>query len=429
MWQNGWVRFLASLILLVCARAAQAQVAPQAVPVTPGAIDGTWFWQLPTTPSGTRPYVSWHATASAPSGDIYVAGMDHVTNSALFRLVPGAGTLRWVGDARTASQAADNWQDGETAEKFHTRPTFHLNKVYVATMDYSPLDDGYLERRGFHWYAYTPATNVFEDLNASEPGGVGWPHVSVVNIASAPVQNMLYGVTVPTAELLRYDVAAGRTTDLGRPAAYDRPYVYAGRFMWVDATGRLYFSAGNASWHPSPPAIYGFVRSWDQARGFRDQTTWKLRAARAIELGQCATDRTMCTLADDQSRIYRYRTTGTRWTYLGQAMPGVDRAWVFDVSADGNKVYLINSPHDASQPADALYEYDIPSRTSRHIIDIAALDPRLTAFDWHTGYNAWDKQGRFYFVSFPSPSSPKYRTQNAIVTAIDPVRLKKALGL
>lgn len=207
---------LASLKLVVCAAAAQKA---QDIRTSPGAIDETWLWQLPTTPTGTRPYVSWHAIASAPNGDIYIADMDHVTNSALFRLVPVAGTLRWVGDARTASQVTGNCRDGETAEKFHTRLTLFRDKVYVATMDYSPLDAGYLKGWGFHWYAYMPSTDVFEDLSASQPGGVGWPHVGVVTTTAAPKQNLLFGATVPTAELMRYDVAARQPTNLGRPDA------------------------------------------------------------------------------------------------------------------------------------------------------------------------------------------------------------------
>ena len=85
-------------------------------------------WQLPNTPNGLKPTQSWHATGSSPEGDIYVAGMDHLTNSALYRLAPNQATLRYVGDARSASEAANNWQLTETAQKFHTRPLWqYLN--------------------------------------------------------------------------------------------------------------------------------------------------------------------------------------------------------------------------------------------------------------------------------------------------------------
>ena len=75
----------------------------------PGALDGVWLWSLPDTANGLRPTQSWHATASSPDGDIYVAGMDHKTNAALYRLNWRTGGLRFVGDApaRTVPDRAD----------------------------------------------------------------------------------------------------------------------------------------------------------------------------------------------------------------------------------------------------------------------------------------------------------------------------------
>jgi hypothetical protein len=57
------------------------------------------------------------------------AGWNHVTNAALYRLAAGTDQFVYVGDARSASEAAANWKPGETAEKFHTRPTWHNGKV------------------------------------------------------------------------------------------------------------------------------------------------------------------------------------------------------------------------------------------------------------------------------------------------------------
>jgi hypothetical protein len=105
----------------------------------PGRLDGVWEWTLPDTPNGLRPTQSWHATASSPDGDIYVGGMDHVTNAALYRLHWRESKLQLVGDARSASEAVANWLPGETAQKFHTRPLWHNGKLYVATMDRSTL--------------------------------------------------------------------------------------------------------------------------------------------------------------------------------------------------------------------------------------------------------------------------------------------------
>jgi hypothetical protein len=57
--------------------------------------------------SATQPAEA--SPSSVPTdGSIYVSGHDHVLNSMLYRLDPGTGHLTWVGDARTASTAADS---------------------------------------------------------------------------------------------------------------------------------------------------------------------------------------------------------------------------------------------------------------------------------------------------------------------------------
>src|SRR5579883_1127323 len=165
-----------------------------------GRRDGVWSWRLPDTPDGLRPTQSWHAIGSSPSGDIYVAGMDHATNSALYRIAAATNRLRYLGDARAASEAAGNWRPGETAEKFHTRPLWLDGKVYVASLDRSTLDGAYLSRRGFHWYAYDAADGRFRDLSAVEPGGVGAPHLGLVTLAGDPARRLIYGAAVPTGE-------------------------------------------------------------------------------------------------------------------------------------------------------------------------------------------------------------------------------------
>jgi hypothetical protein len=85
-----------------------------------GKLDGVWQWTLPDTPNGLRPTQSWHATGSSSDGDIYIAGMDHATNAALYRLKWRVDKLQFVGDARSASEAVKNWMPGrDSAESPH----------------------------------------------------------------------------------------------------------------------------------------------------------------------------------------------------------------------------------------------------------------------------------------------------------------------
>jgi hypothetical protein len=403
-----------------------------------GKLDGAWHWQLPNTPNGLKPSQSWHATGSSPDGDIYIGGMDHVTNSALYRLEPAKGTVRYVGDARSASEAANNWKPGETAQKFHTRPQWHMGKIYVATMDRSSLNDEYLSRRGFHWYAYDPAQEKFTDLSASEPGGTGTEHGSIVTIASDPKLNVLYGAGVPTANIFKYDVTKSRTENLGRPAAYDSKYPYTGRVMWVDSRSRLYFSTGNPYWGSYSPSIYAHIYYFDPIRGFGELKNWKLRESRAIELGQCLPDRKQCFFSDDRARVYRFDDEGPSWSYVGRAQTVAAEIFVFNVSADGKKAYFVASSLGSlgptSQPnpnkPNLVYEFDLAAKTTRKLCSLADLDRKVGQFNGHTGYNAWDGDGRFYFSSFSHGSeTAQAGDQNVVVTGIDPVRLKVALGL
>ncbi len=389
-----------------------------------GTLDGTWHWRLPDTPNGLHPTQSWHATGSAPDGDIYVGGMDHKTNAALYRIDAQAGTLRYVGDARSASEAAHNWLLGETAQKFHTRPLWHNGRIYVATMDRSDLDAGYLDRRGFHWYAYDPAHDSFTDLSASEPGGSAVPHGNLVTLASDPARNVIYGAGVPTGEIYRYDVASGHTQGLGRSTSYTQPYVYTGRVMWVDARGRLYFTASN--W--DEPAAHDHVHYYDPETGFGEEKDWLLQDGLALETGQCMEGGKRCLFGDDRGHVYRFDQDAHTWTYLGQVETGKKAGWdgvefwLFAPSPDGKSVYVGTSTSPRPSEDTTLYKFDFASGRTRRLCTMAELDPALEHLHVHTGFNAWDASGRFYFASFDG--SPEH---GVIVTRIDPARFEAEL--
>lgn len=392
-----------------------------------GSIAGVHSWTLPDTPNGLHPTQSWHATGSTPNGDLYVAGMDHRTNAALYRLAAGTDSLTLVGDARSASEAAGNWQPGETAEKFHTRPLWFAGRVYVGTMDHSTLDDGYRARRGFHWYAYDPDAKRFLDLSAEEPGGTAIRHGSLVTLAADPAHNTIYGAVVPTAEIVRYDITHGITENLGRPSAFDRAFVYTGRFMFTDSRGRLYFSAGNPVSGPAhDPAIYAHLYAYDANKGMTALPDFPLKEPRALEVGRCLPALRLCFAADDKGHLYRFSEEGPAWTYVGQI--AMDRPgsllWMLQVASDGRKAYAAATSYASGAGPSSLYEVDLTTGASRRLCSLADLDPRLGQMNVHTGYDAWDNQGRFAFASFAGDGSSE-----VILTRVDPEKLKYALSI
>ena len=86
-----------------------------------GKTDGIWYWTLPNTPNRLTPVQSWSGAGSSERRNLcrWSGSQDE------FRPLPlRHQVLRYVGDARSASEAANNWEPGEVAEKFHTHPTW-----------------------------------------------------------------------------------------------------------------------------------------------------------------------------------------------------------------------------------------------------------------------------------------------------------------
>jgi hypothetical protein len=388
-----------------------------AVPQTGGYVGKLpWVrtWQLPNTPNGMRPHACWHSIGNAPDGEIYVGGMDHSTNSALYRIYMSDDTLRYLGDARAASEAVNNWQAGETCQKFHDRPTFLNGKVYVEGLDRSDINDAYLSTRGYHVYAYDVAKNTFSDMSVNNPGGVGAAHLQVVTLAPDPKNNRVYGAVIPTVDIVYYDVALDKSTTVGRPASINRQ-IYTNRFMFVDSRGRLYFTAGSEYWSPgSDAAIYNHVHYYEPSTNtFGDLNDWKLNL-NALEMGMWTRDRKLCYAEDNKGNTFKFDDGATTWTSLGRPFP-YDPTWIFEVSPNSKKIYGANN---------TIVEYDIASgKVINTLCSVGDLDAQAAAQTWWIGYDSWDNNGNFYFASFSNFGI------NVLVTRFNPVRMKVAKGL
>ena len=361
---------------------------------------------------------------SDAEGEIYISGHDHQTNSMLYRMYQHDDTLRWVGDAKSASEAANNWQAGESAEKFHTRPVHHNGTVYVATLDSSDMNNSFLNTRGFHWYGYQPADNSFTDLSATEPNGVGAQTMQIVTIQKDLVNNLLYGMSIPENKLVRYDIATGTTTVLGKPSAWTG-YFYSNRFMWVDSRGRVYITGGSSrnQWNQGESAsTFNHVWYYDPQTGFGELPSFALQGPNAMEVGQWDRRRENLYVSDDQGNIYRFNDAAASWTFLGRpSFSSSLKTWVFQLSADEEKIYIGLS--DGGQP-NAIHEYNIATGNSSELLQINDLDATAATENFITGYDSWDSRGSFHISNFSM-----YDGDNAYMLGINPVRIKVEKGL
>jgi hypothetical protein len=395
-----------------------------AQPSTPGyagKMDGVRSWNLPNAPSGTRPDQAWHSVGSAPDGDIYISGHDHATNSMLYRLNQRDDSLSWVGDARTASQDAKNWKDGETCQKYHVRPIYYNGKVYVASLDRSTLDDAWLSTRGFHWYAYDLVAKTFNDLSVSEPDGIGASHIQLVTIQIDPKRGVMYGASIPECKIVSNDIGKKKTTVLGRPSQWSaQKYVYSNRCMFVDSRGRLYFSAGNdrAQWNLGENKnVFNKMFFWDSANGFGELAAFPLQGANSIEVGQWNRDHTKWYCSSDQGHLYCFTDATATWEFLGR--PNFDigpKVWSLWVSPDGEKLYV-----GRGEGGSVIVEYDLATKTARDLCSIPEVDASAGSTAFMTGYDSWDRNGNLYVADFSMNDG-----RNVILTRINPVKIKVA---
>jgi len=412
-------------LLLPFGLAAHATDRPVAIGRA-GKIPSVTSWVVPAIPDGLTSNQSWLSIGSSPDGQIYLTGSDHKTNAALFRLGRQDAELVYAGDARAASEAAANWLPGETAQKFHVRPLYYRGRLYLATADFTDENDGFLNHRGFHWYAYDPIADRFSDLSAAEPGGVGGEHASIVAMAIDEERGLVYGHDTPRGNLYCYNIATGKTANLGKPPCVPDGCHMPGRYLWINHAGRVYFTI----------SACGDVLFYDLKTGFGERKEWTIavenHVAMVFRTGTLSLDHERVYVADAAGRIYRYDKQEDSFQLLGKAASdGADYEYkgslkmrAFNLAPDEKKIYFINDDAKVS----AFWEWDIASHVTKRVCDLAALDDRIGAgrFTIHGGNDSWDDDGYLYFCSFGKDQA---NPTELVLSRLDPVNLKVQLGL
>ncbi len=389
----------------------------------------TKSWIVPVTPDRLNPSQCWFSISSSYEDNIFITGSDHKTNAAIYRLDLKNDKLLYAGDAKSASIKVNNWLQNETAEKFHNRPIYYNGKVYVATTDYSYLNDGYLFKRGFHWYAYDIASGKFIDLSVKEPDGVGGKNASLMSTALDEKKGFIYGLESPRGLLFRYDIKKGLTVNLGRPDFFTNKYYNAGRFIWCDSDGKVYYTVSGID----------FVLCFDPKTGFSKKTEWTLKTKyfsdKLLRIGQWSLDGKRCYIADYEANFYLFNDENKNFTFIGQGEGDKKhykiyrngeafRIRVLNVSADEKKIYFANDDAESF----SLFEFDIASKKTRRLCCLYELNEKLKDLKYfnRAGHDSWDNNGRFYIASFGRELG---ETTDLILTRIDPVLLKVKLGI
>ncbi len=279
-----------------------AEASPERVRRSAASSDGVWYWDLPETPNGLRPLIAYSGAGSRTGRhDLRRPAWTMSANSAPLRCTAccsehlrAAGLTLQLRRRRTCGLRSRRQLPVRRGDREvpHSACLARRQGLSCANLNDSTQSAAYLDKRGFHWYAYDEAAGTFEDLSVTEPGGVGaHRRRDCQHRRSTLAAALIYGSELPTGNLYAYDIARRTTTLLGRPA-YGRPHVYANRAMWLDRRGRVYLTAATrAPDHGAPynPAIFNHVHYYDpdHAHSSDSATGWKLRSQHAIDAAQC----------------------------------------------------------------------------------------------------------------------------------------------
>ena len=171
--------------------------------------------------------------------------------------------------------------------------------------------------------------------------------------------------------------------------------------MWVDSRGRVYMTGGSSrpQWHKGESAsTFDHVWYYDPVTGFGELQDFPLQGPNAMEVGQWDRTGEILYTADDQGNIYRFTDATASWSFVGRPNfscigKGVPKTWVFQLSADAEKIYIGVS--DVSYP-NSIWEFDIASGITTQLAKLSELDTIASTQAFITGYDSWDANGSFY---------------------------------
>lgn len=192
----------------------------------------------------------WSGMGKTRDGRIFVALSNHdeaAGNVALFELDPVRDRMVLLGDIRSVSMEASNWQADETQFKVHTFLQEHGDGlVYFGSMPTNfPAGE-----RGGHLYRMNPKTGAIQDVSATAPkslnaagdvvnwGGVFAAEQGIKGIGLAPSEpGVLYLMLHDSGGLYRYGIEAGEIEKIGQSSSVS--YVFH-----VDDAGDVYYLGG-----------------------------------------------------------------------------------------------------------------------------------------------------------------------------------------
>jgi Concanavalin A-like lectin/glucanases superfamily/Putative Ig domain len=326
-------------------------------------------------------------SATADSDDVAIFQYTPVTGGAI-------GTRTFLDTLKHVTQLENNVDANETFAKVHTEMRPLDGKLYFASHDFHDVGPGY--HRGGHFFSYDPATNHFEDLSKTDPGGVSAPGEGIIAMDIMLPQKKLIGFTYKPNDggnVAAYDLAAHSSVYwAGNP----NPDAGVSRHIFTGNDQLAYISYGQFA---GPQQIYAMNVTNGAITAPAGMT---LRLAQIPAAAHASDGDRVFLLNWDY--VYLWHTASKQFESLGEMLPPADQgrnlySAVLVLSQDESKLYSLAEGYidNSSTYVWRLYEFDVATHTTRLLAD---LNSQMMAIN---GGNiggsiggVMDAQGRIY---------------------------------
>ena len=368
-------------------------------------------------PAGMVLQQCWNAIGMDDQERVYIGftarRADGREDFAVFRYDPATGHRRLLGTFMEASAAAGNLHPGEEIPKGHTHFVALDGRLYMGSQGFHDLKRGIgtlPTYRGSHLYAYDTATDVFEEVSRSLPGGVVTRHTGLIALAAVPGRRLLAGLEHPSSNIVLFDTGANRVQAIvpGIPWREGNPL---SREIVATRQGRIYTYRGSEE--PRHRARRHAIWVHDLNTGESRPTTET--ATGGFWNGQSGTrDGETIFLSTVNGELYRLDTASGRVSALGHLLPKadvdagerIDQLYGITLSADETRIYAVPRRHRSKEST--LYAHEIATGI---VTRVGRLEPALYA-----GSHVRDSRGNFYVGRFGSDRASQGNAGLAILT-------------
>jgi hypothetical protein len=354
-------------------------------------------------PNGFQEGWCWNAIGTDQAGHVYMAigygDIDRPNDVGVFRYSIASAEHKFLTTLKTVSQAENNLLPGENIIKGHTRIVEMDGKIYLGSQGFHDIFEIDPTVRGGHLYQMDVATEQWQDLSVTDPGGVSIPNQGIIAVDIIPGENKLVGFTSAGGDIVIYDLATQKSTvypstreflgrNVSRHIVYTHGKVYAAfagsPMMRLDlATGKyevLPKTQGEFEYGPGPGFDYGneFVTAMAKTHDGNDiyYLSWN-------------------------GILYHFNVTTETLTRVGpvntaeELATGIDVKTAFALAISNDDKYLYTIPSSMSDKSTGLYRYDIAAGVWTKLADYTARLGNATFSGGETGAD-----GRIYFARF-----------------------------